>query len=329
MLLDAHPNVIVPPECQVIFRLYKRYGKQNHFDKNLILSFYNDLLDLRYFERWTIDRDELKIKLLDMEGETSFNDLVRTVYLTYSSFFKKEKIQLIGDKNPGYSLFIKKIFRWYPKSKFIHIVRDYRDNYLSLINAHFEVPVVPLVVFRWKSAIRLINRLKKKHPESFYTLRYEDLARNPEMKTREVCAFLEIEYDASVLAFIEQKGRFMDTYGNSEELMKIHDSLMKPINTGRINLWEKQMHERDIRIADLVAGKYAGSFGYQRKYDRFNLGLYLWILPTLIYGQVMYNLVLFAERLPLSLSVTLSNFLAIFKKLYLRTHKNKIKQDMA
>jgi hypothetical protein len=329
MLLDAHPNVVVPPECQVIFRLQKKYGRFSHFDKDLILSFYNDLLDLRYFDKWTIDRDELKDKLLAMEGETSFNDLVRAVYLTYSSFFKKEKIRLIGDKNPGYSLFIKKIFSLYPESKFIHIVRDYRDNYLSLINAHFEIPVVPLVVFRWKFTIKLINKLKKRHPESFYTLRYEDLAANPEKYTRNVCAFLGIEFDASVLGYFEQKGRFMDTYGNSGELMKIHDSLMKPISTGRINLWEKQMPERDIKIADLVAGKYAGSFGYQRKYDRFNLGLYLWILPTLIYGQIMYNMVLFAEKLPHSFGSILAEFLAIFKKIYMLTHNKKIKQDKA
>jgi hypothetical protein len=53
----------------------------------------------------------------------------------------------------------------------------------------------------------------------------------------------------------------------------------------------------------------------------------MWILPTLIYGQVMYSMVLFAGKLPLSLSGTLSEFLAIFKKVYMLTHKKKIKQD--
>jgi hypothetical protein len=329
MLLDAHPNVIIPPECQVIMRLHKKYGKLRYYSKDQLLSFYNDLLNLRYFDKWTIDRDALKEDILRMEGVTSFKELVEVVYLRYSSFYKKDKVILIGDKNPGYSLYIKKIFSLYPESKFIHIVRDYRDNYLSLINARFEIPVVPLVIYRWKFALIQIERLKKKHPGSFYTIRYEDLAAAPERYIREVCSFLDIGYDASVLGYLEKKDRIMDTYGHSDELMKIHDSLMKPINTGRINLWENQMGERDIQIADMVAGRYATAYGYERKYGKSKLGLYLWILPTLLYSYLMYRMVLFAEKLPHSLGVTLSNFLAIFKKLYLHTHKNKIKQDMA
>ncbi len=326
VLLDAHPNVVIPPECQIILRLHKKYSKITRFDQKRLQAFYDDLVALRYFDMWTINTETLKEKLLAMEGETTFDDLVRLVYLSYKSFFKTGEIQLIGDKNPGYSLYVRRLFRMYPGSKFIHIIRDYRDNYLSLIHARFEIPNVPLVVYRWKFAIRQIDKLKKKHPGSFHTVRYEDFVMEPEHHMRQVCDFLGITYDPSVFDYLDMKDEISETYSDTVELVRIHKNLLKPITTGRTGLWKKEMNDRDIRVADLVVRKCADHYGYERKYKRFNTGLYLWIMPVLLYGSLMYRMILLGQSLPPSLSTLLARFLGLFKKFYLFTHQRKMKQ---
>jgi hypothetical protein len=92
-----------------------------------------------------------------------------------------------------------------------------------------------------------------------------------------------------------------------------------------MDLWKKEMTERQIRVADLVAGKAAESAGYQRKYPSFNPGLYLWILPTLVYASIMYRLILLGDHLPYSWRNGLNRALGIFLKVYWKFNKRKVK----
>jgi hypothetical protein len=325
VLFEAHPNVVIPPESPFIINLYKKYSKITYWDETIILEFCDDLFRQRYFDKWLIEKNDLYKKLLEASGERSFQDIVRQVCLSYTSVFEKEDIQFIGDKNPAYSLFAHRIQSLFPDAKIIHITRDYRDNYLSLINVNFEVPIVPLVVYRWKFAYRQMEKLKKCNPGLIYSLRYEDLASDPENKFREVCQFLDLDFNPEVLSFYKKKAEVEKLYASSKEIAIVHKSLFNPISTDRMDLWKKEMTERQIRVADLVAGRTAEKAGYTRKYPSFNFGLYLWILPTLIYASVMYRLILAGDHLPYKMRNSLVKTLGIFLKIYWKFNKRKVK----
>jgi len=325
MLFEAHPNVVVPPESPFIISLYKKYQKVAFWDEAKIREFCVDVFKQRYFDKWLIEKELLLNSLLEMKGERTFQEMVRKILLTYRSLYEKQDIRMIGDKNPAYSLHINRIHSLFPEAKIIHITRDYRDNYLSLTRVNFEVPIVPLVVYRWKFNLKLAWKLKKRMPGLFYSLRYEDLAANPEPEFEKLCDFLGISYDPAVMSFYEKKKEAQKAYAGAEELAVVHKSLFNPISTDRMNLWQKEMSPRDIRVADLVAGKTAEKAGYQRQYSTFNPGIYLWILPTLIYASLMYRMILFGEKLPYRMRNSLTQFLGIFLKLYWKINKRKVK----
>jgi hypothetical protein len=325
VLFEAHPNVLIPPESPFIISLYKKYGKVTSWDEPTIKEFCDDLFKQRYFDKWLIEKETLYHSLMESKGENTFQTLVRKVYLTYSSVFEKDEIRLIGDKNPAYSLYVQRIHQLFPEARIIHITRDYRDNYLSLIKVNFEVPIVPLVIYRWKFAYRRMQKMKKLHPGLIYSLKYEDLAAEPERNFGKVCQFLGIDYDPSVMSFYKKKAEVEKAYSGSDDLNQVHKSLFNPISTDRMNLWQTEMSPRDIRIADLVAGKTAEKAGYQRKYPSFHLGLYLWILPTLIYAAVMYRLILMGDYLPYRMRNSLNKTLGIFLKVYWKINERKVK----
>jgi len=325
LLFEAHPNVTIPPESPFILSLFKKYGKVTVWDTAIIKDYCDDVFQQRYFDKWLIDKDELLKHLLEEEGVNTYHNIIKKTCLAYKSVYDKQEIRLIGDKNPGYSLYISRIHKIFPEAKIIHITRDYRDNYLSLINVNFEVPIVPLVIYRWKFALRQAWKLKKKNPDLVYSIKYEDLAADPETHFRELCRFMEIEYDASVMSFHEKKSEVEKAYTGSTEIGIIHKSLMNPISTQRMNLWKTQMSRRDIRIADLVAGKTVEKAGYQREFTSFNPFLYLWILPTLIYGWAMYRLLLLGDYLPYRMRNSVIQFLGIFLKVYWKMNKRKVK----
>jgi len=324
-LFEAHPGVLVPPESPFILNLYRKYRNVTSWNPETIREFCDDVYTQRYFEKWLTDKEHLYQQLMEKEGRSSFQTMVRQVCLSYNSVFEKDDIRWIGDKNPGYSLYVHRIHQLFPEAKIIHITRDYRDNYLSLTKVNFEVPVVPLVVFRWKFALKRMWELKKHVPEQIFSIRYEDLVADPEHHFRDICRFIGIPYDPDVLSFYRKKSAIEKAYAGSDEIQQVHQSLFHPISTRRINLWKSEMRAREIRIADLVAGKAAEKAGYERQYTRFNIGLYLWILPTLIYAWVMYQLILLGDRMPHKLRNGLNRFLGIFLKSYWKFHKRKIK----
>jgi hypothetical protein len=325
VLFEAHPHVVIPPESPFIISLYKKYGKVSLWNETIIKDFCDDVFKTRYFDKWLIEKEVLYKNLLEVKGAATFQEMVKQVCLSYHSVFDKDEISLFGDKNPAYSLYAARIHKLFPDSKIIHITRDYRDNYLSLTDVNFEVPVVPLVVYRWKFAWKRMQKLKKQHPDLIFSLRYEDLASDPENRFRDVCRFLDLDFDPSVFRFYEKKAEMEQAYSGSKELSIVHKSLFNPISTDRLDLWKKRMTDRQVRIADLVAGKTADKAGYERKYKSFNPFLFLWILPVLIYGDLMYRLLLLGDHLPHRLRNHLNLALGIFLKLYWKFNKRKVR----
>jgi hypothetical protein len=325
MLFEAHPHVIIPPESPFIISLYKKYGKIKFWDDGIIQSFADDLMKQRYFDKWLVSGEDLRAHLLKVIGECTFQTMVKQVCLAYQSVYDKQQIQLIGDKNPYYSLYIRRIHKLFPAAKIIHLTRDYRDNYLSLINVNFEVPIVPLVVYRWKFAWHLANNLKKQHPGLVYQLRYEDLATNPEAEFGKLCSYLHLEFDPSVMKFYDKKPEVEKAYAGSNDIGIIHKSLLNPISTSRMNLWKTEMSRKQIRTADIVAGKTGRLAGYEPEFPGFSFGIWVQTLPMQVYGWLMYRLLLLGDHLPYRLRNVLGRFLGVFLKIYWSLNKRKVK----
>ncbi len=296
-LFDAHPNVQIPWECQFVLNLCPRYGNIIQWNKEIIEEFYSDLIKQWQFSAWNIDHDKLLSDLHACEGETSYADICRVVYLNHISFYPKETIKLIGDKNHGYTIYTHRLKKLFPDAKFVYILRDYRDNYESVRNVDFELPVVSLVVYKWKYFYKKAWKASKKYQDSFYFIRYEDLVTEPETQFRKLCDFLGIPYVPEVFDFYKMKEKAEEKYP-ADILQKHHKSLFNPVNTSRIGRWEKSMSQRQIRIADHVAGNYSAQAGYVRKYRGFNLWIAFISLPGICYARFLYVMTYVVDKLP-------------------------------
>jgi hypothetical protein len=296
-LLDAHPNVIIPWECQFILNLYPKYGKLEHWNAETLEDFHADLLDQWQFRTWNLDHEKLKADLLANEGNVSYAYLCQLVYMNQISFYPKQTIRMIGDKNPGYSIYPDRLKKIYPDAKFIYIHRDYRDNFHSIKNVDFELPIVSVVVYKWKYFYKQALLASKKYPGSFAFIRYEDLVSEPEARFREICEFLDIPYVPECFDFYKMKHKAEETYPVTI-LKKHHKSLFNPVNTSRIGLWKNSMSDRQVKIADLVAGKYAEQAGYERKYKGFNLWIGLLALPGVCYARFLYIMTSIIDHTP-------------------------------
>jgi hypothetical protein len=144
-LFDAHPQVIIPQEWPMLLLLHFRFEKVKYWDKKNLEEFYQSLFQPLKIPFWSIrnwpgiDLNLLHSNLLLCEGEQTLETLLKVVYFHYNSFFDKKEIVLIGDKNPAISNHPELLAKLFPTAKFIHLVRDYRDNLVSLL----EVKLLP------------------------------------------------------------------------------------------------------------------------------------------------------------------------------------------
>jgi len=277
-VFDAHPNISIPLETIVIPELFPEFGRIKEWDKEKIIRFFNKAIKLRYYSNWSSDSEKLKNDLLKLEGKASYSDFIKTFYLNYVSFYDKNQITLIGDKTPYNSNHIPLLIKLFPKAKFIHIIRDPHEHILSMKKVDFGSNSALVISQNWKILNKKIERAKRKNPEKFITVKFEDFLMTPEKFLKEWCEFLSIEYSESMMKFYEIKDQVNEHY-TPEQVNKVHSSLLKPIVPGKINAWMDKMSKKDAMICEFVTSRYINSYGYSRMFSKFPLLWKIKIFP--------------------------------------------------
>jgi hypothetical protein len=324
-MLDAHPNVVIPHESQVILNLFRKYGRITIWRQKDIKRFVKDLEDQQIYGIWNLDKKQLEASLLACKGHYRFHDLIKILYIHFISIYPKSDIQIIGDKNPVYSYNFGQIFKIFPEARFIHLTRDYRDQILSMRKMDFEIHHPALVSFRWKLSVKMIQPYKKKFPENFFSVRYEDLVADPETTLKELCDFLSIEFDPGIIEFYKKKAT--DDFLPEYAMKKYHASLFNPVSSEKVDTWKQKLSVREIKMADAVVGKSAEIVGHQRIYTRPDWGVLILVLPFLVYGHIWNIWRQIMNLLPLKLKLMLSKASPYLPMAYHKLSVKKVKMN--
>ncbi len=265
--MNAHPNVIGPPEYSFIVYLYSRYGNKKHWTKADIAEFIEALYFRPLFSLWLINKDELTEKLNAIADKADYALICKIIFYQMSQ--GKENISLFCDKNPENSLFINTLLKVFPDAKFIHMVRDPRDNVNSQSRS-FKKKNIYLIARRWMGYNTAIENEKKKMPARFHALLYENLVTTTEASMKAVCEFLGITYSPSMIEH-QFNDRIESLKENKfiERVKTIHKGLLNPINTSNIGKWQKEMSPQSIAITESITGDLAKTkYGYKVKREK-------------------------------------------------------------
>ena len=319
-IFDAHPQVNIPFEFPFVLHFYKKYGHITHWSEHDILSFYEDLTqNIKWnfwsFAGWRIAPEDLQKNMLKYLGEHTYTELCKSIYYQFNSYFDKSGIQILGDKNPTYSTSIKQLKQLFPEAKFIHITRDYRDHVLSMQHVDFGGKLTPMVAYRWRSFQKAIYKASGSGKANVYSIKYENLVSMPETIIGNACMFLGIPYHQEAIAFYQHKEGLIEAY-TLETINKYHKSLLHQISADKINAWKKKMPAKEVKIADMVVGKWAERFGYERHYKHVNPLLYGYLLPIYAHVVIQFVLGLFIRFLPHKTRNTIVYRNSIFEKIY-------------
>ncbi len=286
-LLDANPYVSIPHESAFIKHLYKKYQYTNLWTPALVDKFIDDLYTEKFFEIvWKLDRNDLKKSILNHGQELTFQQVCKIIISNYKSIYPKEKIMIIGDKNPRNSLITEDLIQLFPEAKFIYIIRDYRDNVASHIKANFDNSKAPSLAYFWLKFNKYLSKCAKKYPDKFFTIKYETLVSEPQNQLQNICSFLDIPYIESMQ---DHSTLFKKEYKNilpTELIERYHSSLLEPINNTKIDSWKQKLTQKQIIQAEIIAGKKGEELGYKRSKKKYNFWDYIVLSPNLFFGIV-------------------------------------------
>jgi hypothetical protein len=114
----------------------------------------------------------------------------------------------------------------FPRLRTVFVVRDGRDVVLSLVKRSWRLKTVEQCYERWIESSELFDHLRARLPSNFFWYYYEDLVRDPEPKVREICAYLEEQFEPGMLDHRNWPG-----LGSYE---------IAPITTEKVGKWQSQ-----------------------------------------------------------------------------------------
>ena len=268
MMLDAHPELTIPPETHFVPDLIRAARAEQGVEEMLSAMTSN-----RTWADFGIGIEEMRERLERVDS----GDGAGAVRAFYEAYAARQGKPRWGDKTPAYMLSVQRIGRTLPEARFIHLIRDGRDVALSqTARALNEQPPPAEQAARWTKRIgKAREQAATLKGPRYVEARYEDLVRDPEGTLRRVCEFIELPWDDAVLRYhegaaarlTEMAGTLRAEGAHAEQAagyrIANHAPTTRPPDPAKLDKWRREMAPADVRAYEAVAGGLLAELGYE------------------------------------------------------------------
>ena len=280
--LTASPDFIISKRTNLWTRYYKKFGSLENID-NLTsclaaMAKNKHILDLQ--PDFEFIRKEFQI------GAPTY---ARLFEIIHEQARRQSHKKYWGDQTELLEKYAPIILDAYPFAKFIHLIRDPRDQYEAILNKSNKPQFLGVATARWMYSATLAKNNQTKFPGRYLVIRYEDLVSEPEKTIQAVCEFLEVEYDLAMVK-MEHVARFSD-----DEPFEPRSS---PLSTKYIGRFQQSLMPGQIAYIQSFSKSLMKIFGYPLVkthtpwQERLKNHLILWPANLLfMFGWQMLNLV--------------------------------------
>jgi len=266
LMLDAHPDLAIPPETYFIPALLQLEGDSHHLRE----AFYKQLTADPRWPDFHLSAESFYTHLFNIEPFTITAGL-RCFYQMYAKRFGKSRW---GDKTHGYVLQIQDIQATLPEAHFIHIIRDGRDVALSMKGMWWEAgDDIEKQASNWVWRIREA-RQQAQFCQHYLEVRYEELIANTTKVLQDICAFINLPYNSQMEDYYKSAqsrlNEFNDLYkpdgtiwAKKEQFLSIHSLTSQAPDRSRIGRWKREMSNGDRAKYEKIAGAMLRDLGYE------------------------------------------------------------------
>ena len=271
LMLNAHPQIISPPECGFLHWWFAKYKDWNHTYNTLsqVNEFVHDLKSSKKIEDWDLDFGALNQKIIK-QNPKNYAELGEIVYLMFSEQKGKMPI-IIADKNNYYINHLNDLNEIWTTAKYILLVRDGRDVACSYINIEKLVTDSPYkpklsneistIAKEWvTNNNNIIDFINSFDSERGIIVRYEDVVTNPKFYLSKVCSFLGVDFNDEMLTYYIKNASKQDEPSSTLDWkMK---TLEKP-DENNIGKHKTELSQEDYKKFNSIAAILLQKFNYE------------------------------------------------------------------
>lgn len=277
--LSRSPEISIAGETHFLGHFFTK-GYRNRFAQigdsstdegihKIVNYIYSNQFETRNHWKWitkNVDQEQFLLKLLESERTD------RALFDLIMSFTANGK-PIRGEKTPAHIYYVPTLMKWFPEAKVIHTVRDPRAIFVSedrklskqeSVKLHYRLlRKIPLalntyislqVLISWLWIAHLHRSYQKDYPDRYYLSRYEDLVSDPELHLRNICKFLEVDFNDEML----KQGMINSSFSLESDNGTGFDS-------SPVERWRAHLHPIVNKWFIFWCKKYFQEFGYQTK----------------------------------------------------------------
>jgi hypothetical protein len=202
------------------------------------------------------------IKQDNWKNTNIYNTLHNNEYLSIKNLFEsiilhytKDSDQRWIEKTPNHIYMIDTIKRYYPKAKFIYLLRDPLN---AIYSRKLKLPYdksrsIELLTQYWINSIIAYENFKLLYPDDIILIKYEDLANNYRTNIKNLEKFLDFKLDETLL----------ENYSDQLEKVSHKWETWKDNNKSSIKNSQNYNLPEQFRIQiQLIASEYMKKYGY-------------------------------------------------------------------
>lgn len=283
-LLDNHPELLVyPPDSGFYYMYYPKYDSSDYMCQQKVDCISGNIIDQLEWEIENlsqVDRDNLNFPIkafrddvrayAEKSGKTP-RDMLLSLIQGYRNHFKgSPKPVRWVEKTTSTEIYAAEILKWFPDAKFVHVVRDPRDNWSSLksgwsarysqFNDSLE-RLLQSMIDRGKLGLEFAKNNKDRFGDKVYkVIKYEDMVTRPREVLNDICDFIEVNFSENMMV-PTVCGKVWR--GNNFDGLKFDGP--SNVNVGR---WRERITEDEARLIEYYFGDLMEHFGYDKAYPK-------------------------------------------------------------
>ena len=277
-LLDGHPEIVVyPGETGHTGYLYPtlndpRVSLKTKLDT--IIDYRCSLESYGYIPTEACNFVEVgKILRAYEDGmENNFLDIHSALLQAFYEVFGSQqlnKAQLWVDKSPFSHLFADDIFSIFPTAKFIHILREPKDNFASVggsvLKRRRSRVIHEALLWRYRiwtaQSLYFAKRNQEKFGESRYlVIRFRDLVQKPKEIVPKLVDFIGISENETL--YMPTRGGYPYSGNNKEGLE------FRGIFSGNVDRWMERIPDYFACVMECQPEGYLQYYGYDEHFDQ-------------------------------------------------------------
>ncbi len=277
-LFDGHEELLVyPSDLNLLYAYFPVYlsDKYSNEDrlkrldtvlfKDLEFQLKNEnichLIDIQLFR-------ELFFKSLKDSDLCNMKVIITKLINSFSKVKNKpNRIPVI--KETSLEIYCKEVLNWFPNSKFLHLVRDPRDNYAALksgVKSYYskmgedEKQTLASLIFRTRFGLEMgLANINKYGKEKYLFIKFDQLVNNIEIEIKEIIKFIGINFKDTLLV--------PTRLGNEIKGNNFDGNKFNKVSNKNIGRWIERISEDEAKVIEFHLGNLMKKFCFDLRFD--------------------------------------------------------------